>query len=52
MLSEFTASASETASENRQSSVVAALDAAFARATGELASGVFAALAAEPQPNR
>jgi cholesterol transport system auxiliary component len=49
VLTEFTASAGESAAENRQSAVVAALDAAFARAAGEMAGKVFAALAAEPQ---
>lgn len=47
VLASFTASAGEAATENRQSSVVAALDAAFARATGEMAGKVFEALAAE-----
>jgi cholesterol transport system auxiliary component len=45
VLTAFTASASEPAAENRQSTVVAALDAAFARAAGEMAGKVFDALA-------
>jgi cholesterol transport system auxiliary component len=49
VLASFTASASEAVAENRQTAVVAALDAAFARAAGEMAEKVFAALAAEPQ---
>lgn len=48
VLAAFTASASEPAAENRQSTVVAALDAAFARAAGEMAGKVFDTLAAEP----
>ncbi len=48
VLAAFTASASESAAENRQATVVAALDAAFARAAGEMAGKVFEALAAEP----
>jgi len=47
-LAAFTVSASETATENRQSTVVAALDAAFAKATAELAERSFAAIAADP----
>ncbi len=47
VLSEFTASASVPAGENRQSAVVAALDGAFARAAGEMAGKVFGALAAD-----
>jgi ABC-type uncharacterized transport system auxiliary subunit len=47
VLASFTASASETAAENRQTAVVAALDAAFARASNEMAGRVFEALAAE-----
>jgi len=47
VLASFTASASEAAAENRQTAVVAALDAAFARASGEMADKVFAALATE-----
>jgi cholesterol transport system auxiliary component len=48
VLASFTVAASEAAAENRQSSVVAALDAAFATAAGELAEKTFAAIAAEP----
>lgn len=48
VLATFSVAASERATENRQSTVVAALDAAFARAAGELADRTFAALAAEP----
>lgn len=48
VLASFTVSASETATENRQSTVVAALDAAFARAAGELSEKTFAAIAADP----
>jgi cholesterol transport system auxiliary component len=48
VLAAFTVAASERAAENRQSSVVAALDAAFAKAAGELADKSFAAIAAEP----
>ena len=44
----FTAEASEAATENRQTTLVAALDAAFARAAAEIAQRTFAALAAEP----
>lgn len=47
-LAAFTVSASEAAAENRQSRVVAALDAAFAKAAGELADRAFAAIAADP----
>jgi cholesterol transport system auxiliary component len=43
----FTAEASEAATENRQTTLVAALDAAFARAAAEIAQRTFAALAAE-----
>ena len=43
----YTAQASEAATENRQATLVAALDAAFARATAEIAQRTFAALAAE-----
>jgi cholesterol transport system auxiliary component len=46
-LAAFTVSASENAAENRQSSVVAALDAAFARAAGEMAAKAFDAIAAD-----
>jgi cholesterol transport system auxiliary component len=48
VLTSFTAAASESAGENRQSSVVAALDAAFARATADVAAKAFAAIAADP----
>jgi cholesterol transport system auxiliary component len=48
VLASFTVAASEGAAENRQSSVVAAMDAAFAKAAGELAEKTFAAIAAEP----
>lgn len=48
VLASFTVSASETATENRQSTVVAALDAAFARAAGELSEKTFSAIAADP----
>jgi cholesterol transport system auxiliary component len=48
VLASFTASASEGAAENRQTSVVTALDAAFGRAAAEIAEKAFAALAAEP----
>lgn len=51
VLASFTVSASENAAENRQSAVVAALDAAFARAAGELAERAFAAIAADPIPS-
>ena len=44
----FTSEASEAATENRQTTLVAALDAAFARAAAEIAQRTFAALAAEP----
>ncbi len=47
VLAAFTASASEASAENRQTAVVAALDAAFARASVEMAGRVFDALAAE-----
>jgi cholesterol transport system auxiliary component len=48
----FTAEADQAATENRQSTLVAALDAAFARAAAETAQRTFAALAAEPAPAR
>ncbi len=48
VLVSFTAEASEAAAENRQTTLVAALDAAFARAAAEIAERSFAALAAEP----
>ena len=41
----FTASSSAAAAENRQSSVVAALNAAFAKAAGEISDRTFAAIA-------
>jgi cholesterol transport system auxiliary component len=44
----FTSEASQAATENRQATLVAALDAAFARAAAEIAQRTFAALAAEP----
>jgi cholesterol transport system auxiliary component len=47
VLASFTASASESAGENRQSSVVAALDAAFARAAADVAGKAFEAIAAD-----
>jgi cholesterol transport system auxiliary component len=50
VLASFTSSASENTSENRQASLVAALDAAFARAAADLAERSFAALDAEPPP--
>jgi cholesterol transport system auxiliary component len=49
-LTSFTSSASESASENRQAPLVAALDAAFARAAADVAERTFAALEAEPPP--
>ena len=42
----FTSEASQAATENRQATLVAALDAAFARAAAEIAQRTFAALAA------
>jgi cholesterol transport system auxiliary component len=48
VLASFTVAADEAATENRQSTVVAALNAAFARASGELADRAFGAIAAEP----
>jgi cholesterol transport system auxiliary component len=50
VLASFTVSASESAAENRQAALVAALDAAFARATGELAEKAFGAIGADPAP--
>ena len=47
VLEAFTASASEAATENRQTAVVEALGAAFARAANEAAVRAFEALAAE-----
>lgn len=46
VLASFTVAASEGAAENRQAAVVAAIDAAFARATTELADRAIAAIAA------
>jgi len=48
VLASFAVSASESAAENRQTTVVAALNAAFARAAGELADRTFEAIGAEP----
>jgi cholesterol transport system auxiliary component len=48
VLASFTVSASESAAENRQTALVAALDAAFARATAELAEKAFGAISADP----
>ena len=50
VLAAFTVSASEAAAANRQGAIVEALDAAFARAAGDLAGRAFDALAAEPPP--
>ena len=47
VLAAFTVSDSEPAAENRQTSIVAALNAAFARAAKELSARTFEALAAE-----
>jgi cholesterol transport system auxiliary component len=47
VIASFVSAASEGAAENRQSSLVAALDAAFARATAELSGRVFDALGAD-----
>jgi cholesterol transport system auxiliary component len=47
VLASFTVSASEGAAENRQSAVVAALDAAFARAAADMAGRALDAIAAE-----
>jgi cholesterol transport system auxiliary component len=47
VLATFTAVASESAAGNRQAAIVAALDAAFARATAEMAGRVFDAIAAD-----
>lgn len=49
VLAAFTASASEGAAENRQVPVVAALDAAFAKAAADLAQRTFEAIAADAQ---
>jgi cholesterol transport system auxiliary component len=48
VLASFTASASVGAAANRQAPVVAALDEAFAKASGELAQRTFEAIAADP----
>ncbi len=48
VLASFTVEAAEAATENRQTTLVAALDAAFARAAADIAERSFAALAAEP----
>ena len=48
VLASFTVSESESAAENRQTALVAALDAAFARATAELAEQAFVAISADP----
>jgi cholesterol transport system auxiliary component len=47
VLASFTATASESAGENRQTAVVAALDAAFARAAAEVGGKAFEAIAAD-----
>jgi cholesterol transport system auxiliary component len=47
VLAAFTVSASESVSANRQTAVVAALDAAFAHAAGDLAARAFDAIAAK-----
>jgi len=47
VIASFTVAASEAATENRQTTVVAALDAAFARAAGEIAARALEALAAD-----
>jgi cholesterol transport system auxiliary component len=52
VLASFTASAGVNAGENRQSAVVAALDAAFAQAAAEVAGRSLDALAAEPPAGR
>jgi cholesterol transport system auxiliary component len=48
VLASFTVAASESAAENRQTALVAALDTAFARAAADLAERTFAAIAAAP----
>ncbi|HTL50710.1 MAG TPA: ABC-type transport auxiliary lipoprotein family protein [Steroidobacteraceae bacterium] len=48
VLASFTVSASESAAANRQTALVAALDAAFARAASELAERTFAAIGEQP----
>ncbi len=50
VLASFTVSASESAAANRQTALVAALDAAFARAASELAERTFAAIGEQPPP--
>jgi len=47
VLASFIAASRENASENRQTSVVAALDAAFGRAASELATKSFETIAAD-----
>jgi len=47
VLASFSAAASESAAENRQTSIVAALDAAFARAAADVAGRTFDAISAE-----
>ena len=47
VLASFTVSASESAAENRQTAVVAALESAFAKASGEMAAKSFAAIEAD-----
>lgn len=47
VLASFTVAASETAAENRQTALVAALDAAFARAAADLADKAFGAIGAD-----
>jgi cholesterol transport system auxiliary component len=47
VLASFTVSASESAPENRQTAVVAALESAFAKASRELAAKSFAAIEAD-----
>jgi len=47
VLASFTVSASESAAENRQTALVAALDAAFARATTELSDRALGAIGAD-----
>jgi cholesterol transport system auxiliary component len=48
VLASYTVQASESATENRQAAVVAALDKAFGRAAADLADRAFAAMAAAP----
>jgi cholesterol transport system auxiliary component len=47
VLASFAVSASESAAENRQTAVVAALESAFAKASGEMAAKSFAAIEAD-----